>query len=464
MKALLAALLMASAADAQLVIYAVGANGTDTSVGSSYQFGQVPIGMNSSVQFRIYDMGSTPVTITSVTLGGAGFTFEYPLPTMPYGLPAQTNEAQTLNIWVTLTPTSTATFNASLTINTGSGTFSTILIGSGVTAPTLTSAAGCSSSIPFNWGSVTVNHAAGCTFSLENPNPQAVTVPSIVINGLGFTGPYGVTAPLTLQPGQSASFSVNFTPPGPIAYSGTIAIGSQSYAIEGSGQAALLPAPVLQFDSTSYASAHQGVLTVTIPGGSPIAATGYVNLTFTPSTAAVKDDSAIVFLINGSRTIPFSVSPGSTTALLNGQSSAAFQTGTTEGKIAFSLTTAAALNGNAPVAQFAIAGTKIIIDSTSASKERTGYLDITINGADNTYSAGQMTFAFFDTSGNAIGSALSADFTTKFQKYYGGATSGSAFQALVTFPVTGSVASIGSVTVTLTNAAGSASTGSLPFQ
>jgi hypothetical protein len=167
---------------------------------------------------------------------------------------------------------------------------------------------------------------------------------------------------------------------------------------------------------------------------------------------------------SGPTTIPFSLSPGATTALLNGQSSATFQTGTTEGTLTFTLTTAAAMTGSAPVKQFPIAGTKVMIDSTSASKERTGYLDITIIGSDNTYSAGAMSFSFFDTSGNAIGSAVSSNFTPAFKTYYGGQTAGSAFQALVSFPVTGSVSTIGSVTVTLTNAAGTASTGSLTFQ
>ena len=164
------------------------------------------------------------------------------------------------------------------------------------------------------------------------------------------------------------------------------------------------------------------------------------------------------------RTLPFSVSAGATTALVNGQNSAVFQTGTTEGTITFALTTAAAMAGSPPVRQFTIGGSKVIIDSTSASKQRTGFLDITIIGADNTYSAGAMSFAFFDTSGNAIGSGASADFTANFKTYYGGAAAGSAFQALVSFPVMGSVASIGSVTVTLTNSAGVAKTGSLTFQ
>jgi len=456
-------MLLPFAAHAQLALYAVTGT-TATSVGSSYSFGQVSINSSSSVQFQIFNTGNAPVSITAVTLGGAGFTFEYPIGQMPFVIPGNSTVTQTLNFWVSLTPTSTASFNASLTITSTTGGFSTILFGSGVAAPTLTSGAGCSSSVPFNWGNVTGGNSSPCAFVLQNLNPQAVTVTSIVVNGLGFTGPYGVALPITLQPGQSASFSVNFTPPGALAYSGTLAIGTQSFALSGIGQPALLPTPSLQFDSASYSSAQQGVLTVTIPGGSPVAASGYVNLTFTPTTAVVKDDSQIAFLANGSRTIPFSVSADATTVLLNGQSSATFQTGTTEGIITFALTTAAAMTGNAPVKQFSIGGTEVIIDSTSASKERLGFLDITIVGADNTYSAGAMSFSFFDTSGGAIGSAVSADFTSTFKTYYGGQTGGSAFRTLVSFPVTGSVASIGSVTVTLMNAAGVVSTGSLTFQ
>jgi hypothetical protein len=178
----------------------------------------------------------------------------------------------------------------------------------------------------------------------------------------------------------------------------------------------------------------------------------------------VKDDSEIVFLANGARSIPFSVGAGKTTALLSGQSSAAFQTGTTEGTITFTIATATALTGNPPVQAITIGGTPVIIDSSSASNQRTGFLDITIAGADNTYSAGMMTFSFFDASGNAIASPVSADFTSTFKSYYSGASAGSAFQVVVSFPVVGSVANIGSVKVTLTNAAGPANTGSLTFQ
>jgi hypothetical protein len=451
----------AVAANAQLAIYAVNGT-TQTIVGSSYQFGQVAINTTSNVQFQIFNTGSAPVVINTVTLGGAGFTFEYPL-SLPTSIPANSTVAQALKVWVSFTPTSTATFNASLTISSAGGAVSVILYGSGVTAPTLASVSGCSGSGSFNWGSVPMNNAASCTFALQNLNPQAVTVASVVIIGLGFTGPYGITTPLMLQPQQSVTFSVNFTPPGPLPYTGTIAIDTQSYGISGTGQPALLPAPSFGFDSTSYTSGKQGVLTVTLPSPAPIAATGYVNLAFTPSTAVVKDDSQIMFVANSARTIPFSVSAGSTKVLLNGQNSAAFQTGTTEGTIAFTMTTTAALVGSPPVKQFTIGGAPVIIESTIASKQRTGYLDITLVGADNTYSTGAMSFSFFDSSGNAIGGAIGGDFSSSFKTFYSGGSAGSTFKALVSFPVVGSVASIGSVTVTITNAAGPVSTGALTF-
>ena len=457
MKALLLCVLLPIAAEAQLVIHAVNGN-TETVVGSSYDFGQVALNTAANQQFRIYNMSNmSPVAVT-VVLSGAGFTFTSPL--LPFTIPPNSSVTQALNISVSFTPTSTASFSANLQING----LSVILLGSGIAAPTLTSVSACSSSVPFNFGSVPVNSSTTCTFVLRNLNPQAVSVASVIVNGLGFTGPYGIVAPLTLQPQEAVSFAVNFTPPGALPYSGTIAIGTQSYALTGTGQTALLPTPTLQLNASSYASGQQGVLTVTIPGGAPIAATGYVNLAFTPSTAVVKDDSEIVFLANGARSIPFSVGAGATTALLSGQSSASFQTGTTQGAITFTITTATALTGKSPVQTITIGGTPVIIDSTSASKERAGFLDIAITGADNTYSAGAMSFSFFDASGNAIDSPVSTDFTSTFKSYYSGASAGSAFQVVVSFPVVGSVANIGSVKVALTNAAGVVNTGSLTFQ
>lgn len=455
MKAALLIALLPLAARAQLAIYAVN-GATETVVGATFSFGQVPLNTTSDISFRVYNTGGAPVSVNAI-LGGAGFALA-PVQ-LPVVILAHSTSAQALLLTVHFTPATTAGYSANLQVNS----VAVILVGSGVMAPTVASVSGCSAGPPFNFGNVQATFSTSCTFSLQNLNPQAITVASIAINGLGFTGPYGVTAPLTLDAGTSVSFSVNFTPPAALVYTGSISIGTQSFALRGTGQPPPLPTPALQFGSGAAASAQQRVLTMTIPGGSPIAATGLVNIAFTPATPAVKDDSQIAFLANGSRSIPFSVSAGATQVLLSGQGSAVFQTGTTEGTLTFAVTTTAAMAGD-PTTKLAIPGASVIIDSSVASKARLGFLDITITGADNTYSAGAMSFSFFDTSGKAIGGTLNADFTSAFRTYFAGQTAGSGFKILVSFPVSGSAAPIGSVTLSMTNAAGIASTGSLTFQ
>ncbi len=77
-----------------------------------------------------------------------------------------------------------------------------------------------------------------------------------------------------------------------------------------------------------------------------------------------------------------------------------------------------------------------------------------MTGFDNTYSAGAMTFTFFDTSGHALPpGAIHADFTQDFRTFFTKAQAGSAFQVRVSFPVTGDTTGIGSVDVQLTNSA-----------
>ena len=67
-----------------------------------------------------------------------------------------------------------------------------------------------------------------------------------------------------------------------------------------------------------------------------------------------------------------------------------------------------------------------------------------------------MAFTFYDLTGKTIGAgAVPADFTPAFRSYFNGGKSGSAFQMLVTFPVTGDASQVGAIDLQMTNAAGS---------
>jgi hypothetical protein len=87
-------------------------------------------------------------------------------------------------------------------------------------------------------------------------------------------------------------------------------------------------------------------------------------------------------------------------------------------------------------------------------------LVLTLTGFDNTYSAGQLSFTFYDTSGKILTpTALAVNATSAFHQYFFGTTQvGGAFSLQATFPVTGDATQVGSVAVTLANSAGPTST------
>jgi hypothetical protein len=101
---------------------------------------------------------------------------------------------------------------------------------------------------------------------------------------------------------------------------------------------------------------------------------------------------------------------------------------------------------------------KVQITSTSAVQQASNVV-VTIDGYDNTYSAGQLSFTFYNTSGQAISpGALTVNAASNFQQYFFNNNQGGGVFALqATFPVNGDVTQIGSVTAIITNSAGSTS-------
>ena len=81
------------------------------------------------------------------------------------------------------------------------------------------------STIPF--GSVLVNSPAEQPITLTASGSGPVTISSIAISGTGFSTS-GLTAPLTLNPGQTAVVNVQFTPTAAVSYSGQVTIGSNA--------------------------------------------------------------------------------------------------------------------------------------------------------------------------------------------------------------------------------------------
>jgi hypothetical protein len=443
---LLLATLLPLACQAQIALFAENGT-TETPIGQNFDIGKVAIGTTLQVIFRARNTGSTSVQVSPATLSGAGFTLINP-PLHAMTLAPQDSQDFTLQ----LVAGGTGTYNAFFQLNS----LSVLVLAESVYS--LSSGAGCTIPDPASgniaFATVTSSVATTCTLTLRNPSTQAVTLSHVTTAGTGFGSPQGISSPLTIPPGGSASFTISFAPGIPGVYSGTLTIDAHIYTLSATAVSPVLPAPVFSFDAGAFQSAQQRNVTLSLPAASPVEANGNLTIAFTPDATLVPDDPSVNFAATGARSVPFTVHQGSTQVLLNGQSSAVFQTGTTSGKINFYVSSNVAFQ-SASTAAVTIPPAKVSVDNSRGSS-LSGSVVLQITGYDNTYSAGPMSFVFYDTGGRALNQgSLSADFTTGFRTYFSKAQAGGMFQAAITFPVNGDVTQVGAVDVQITNSAGS---------
>jgi hypothetical protein len=431
-------------------------------VGPVYDFGSVASGTTKAVTFRVVNNSTSPTIVPAPAASGAGFSITAVNGTTPYSIPPSPSPLNFLAFTVTFTAASPGSYSANLQI----ASFSVILLATVVPRPSLIIFPPCSadpSTGSIQFGNLQNGAVHLCNFSVSNPNNQPLAISNIAVIGSFQAANIPIT-PLTLAPGQSAMFTIQINPPcGTTSIEGTLTVNTLSFSITGSGLDPLLPKPSLEFDSTSFGSAEQHAISITLPSAAVCAVNGYLNMGFEPANAAVTDDSAIMFLAGSVRTLPFRVAANSARASINSQTSALFQTGTTAGKITFTLTQTQ-INGD-PTTTIVIPPAPVVIETATASNQRAGDLDVAITAFDNTYSTGSMSFTFFDSKGNMIGSPVNADFTSQFGQYFAAQPKGgSAFLMRVSFPVQGNQAQVATVQATLKNSAGQAQTGSLTFQ
>jgi hypothetical protein len=438
---------------ADITLYTVSGT-TETVAPSVFGFGQVALGDTKDVLFRAKNTGSAAIAITKLAMSGSGFSIVNSA-TIPFTL----SPGSALDFTMRFSGTIVTSYTANLLVNSTQ----VLLAASVVQAPDLTVALPCTgpdAQRTIAFGKSQQGVAVSCNVTLKNNYTSALNVAPISVTGAEFSTTQASLA--TIPAGQSVSFAVKFTPGASGAFSGTLAAGARTYTLGGSGLTPALIAPVLTFDNTNASSNEQHTLTMRLPTAASSAASGTVTLAFKPTNTAVADDTAIQFVAAGKRTIPFTITQGSTSALLNGQPSAIFSTGTTAGRITFTVDAGAAGMAGDPTVSINLASLPIALTAASATR-RVNDLDITISAFDNTYSAGAMSFAFFDRSGVALGSSIAANFASNFQSFFQAQPTGSAFQMKVTFPVTGDATLIGGVEVTFTNSAGTSKTQRLNF-
>ena len=388
----------------------------------------------------------------TVSLSGEGFTIQcLPAPYVPPG--------EESAFCVDFTPAIYGSFSAILEVNnisitlTGSAAATASLTVSGSTTPLTAGAV-------VNFGSVVIKQPQTQTFTLSNAYSSTLTVNTVSVSGAGFSGPTGATFPLQIGPGQQPTFRVTFTPQTGTAYQGTLTVDGRTFNLTGQGLDPPLPSASLVLASSVGASAQQNSVTIPLASASQVSGTGTLTMGFQPNVTGVTDDAAIQFLSGPLRIATVTIAVGATSATIGGQSSMAFQTGTTAGTITFTLT----LENNSPQQlSLTIPPAPINLDSATAVA-LLGSINVAFSGFDNTYSASQLAFTFYDITGKALPQgAIDVNATTLFQQYFSTTQVGGSFQVLATFPVTGNQAEIGFVTAQVANSLGTTTEQQIPI-
>ncbi|MBV8551596.1 MAG: choice-of-anchor D domain-containing protein [Acidobacteriaceae bacterium] len=442
-----------------------GSNNTPLQAASNtpLDFGSVSLSSTASITFVIKNQSSSALNTPSLSLQVPVFSSSaFQLDTS--ALPATIAAGGSADFTVTFAPGQTGLTQAMLNV----GTLSYTLQGTGIVVSAIDALqvsyvdqSGVrtepQAATPINSGQVIAGTSSSgtLTFTVTNPSTSfdAVNLASLAVSGSGFKLTGAPPLPASIQPGKNIQFQLTFSPAATGTYHGTLSIGTRTFSLIGRSTASPLPAISFQLSTSSLTSQQQVNLSIELAQPSPEAAIGDLKIQFTPSVPNVSDDPAVVFLATNTRELNVAVAQGSQSATYNSQSAIAFQTGTTAGTLALTLTFPDA----APYTQsFTISPAQIFISSAHAVVQSPN-LVLTLDGYDNTYSAGDLSFLFYDTSGKPLTpSALNVNVASDFHQYFfTNNQAGGAFALQATFAVTsGDATKVGSVAVTLTNTAG----------
>jgi len=243
---------------------------------TSFSFGNVQDGTSQSQTETLKNTGGENLTITQATVSGAGFS--YTGLTLPLTLTP--NQSTTFSIKFAPTTAGAVTGTLVLTIS-GSSPLNLALAGTGVTPATLTA-----NPTSLTFTNVTVGQTQSQTETVKNTGGVNATISQVAAAGTGFSIS-GITTPVTLTPGQSASFSVTFAPTSAGSPSGSVTITSNasnpSLSVALSGTAATAGALTGNPTSFSFGNVQDGTSqsqTETLKN------TGGENLTITQATVS----------------------------------------------------------------------------------------------------------------------------------------------------------------------------------
>jgi len=236
---------------------------------TSVSFGNVAVGSTATQTVSVTNTGTATVNISGATITGAGFTMVSGsgATSVPVG--------QSASVQVQFAPTSDTNYAGTLTVtsNASNSTLTISLSGTGTEAIVALSPAS------LNFNDVPVGQTSSQNVTITNNGNSNLTFTSATISGTGFTMS-GLNPLPTIAGGQSATFSVQFTPTSTAGATGNVVLrdnagnSPQTLTMTGSAIAAgstLTPNPgSVNFGNVVVGSSSPQTITLSNTGNSTI--------------------------------------------------------------------------------------------------------------------------------------------------------------------------------------------------
>src|SRR6267143_2973703 len=251
----------------------------------SASFGDVAVGTRNSQTITLINSGTANVTISQATPSGNGFSMT------GLTVPLTLSAGQRTSFNAAFAPASAGSVTGSLSLvsDTPNSPSTIALSGTGVTSTFLLTASPTS----LSFGNVTAgSKSAPQTVTLTNYGNSSVSISQINVSGSGFTAS-GLTAPLTLAAGQTASFSVVFASTTAGTAIGNVSLvsnatNSPTIALSASGVQPIPLARTLSWNPSLSAVVSYNVYRGTQSGGS------YQKLNSLPAPTTTYTDNSVL--------------------------------------------------------------------------------------------------------------------------------------------------------------------------
>jgi hypothetical protein len=395
------------------------AAGSLTANPSSADFGNATIGKSQTIPVMITNTGGESVTVSSIAASGSGFSYT------SSSLPLTLSAGQSTSVNAVFTPATTGTFtgNLAITSNASNTTLNVPLSGTGITQGQLTS-----NPSSFSFGNVQDGTSKSLSGTLTNSGGSSLTISAANANGTGFSL-NGLSLPLTLNSGQSTSFTVLFDPSANGAASGSLSITSNgsnpnlSVPLSGTGVTAgtLSASPAsLAFSNTQVGNSTNLSETLTNTGGMPVTIT-QANLTGSMFTIS---GISLPLTLNSGQSVTF-MTTFTPTGAGAASGSLSIVSNASNSPLSIGLSGTGTATG-----QLAVTPTSLSFGSVTVGSSSSLTGSLTASGASVTVSSASSTNSEFTLSGISLPVTLTAGQSAAFSVTFTPQASGAASASL----------------------------------